>query len=65
MDRVARFEDAVCDAATDDASHVWVDGADYWIPRYAIVEDESEVQGKGDEGELVILERVAVEKGMV
>ena len=42
---------------------VEVDGETHWIPQQAIHED-SEVWRPGDEGELVIPQKLAEEKGM-
>lgn len=42
-----------------------IDGADHWIPRSQINEDESEVTVEGDVGILVMSEWIAQSKGLI
>lgn len=51
-------------AQTDRALRVVIDGEKYWIPQKQI-HDDSEVYKDGDEGELVISEWIAKEKGLL
>ena len=60
----ARFPDVRAIRATDSALLVAIDGREVWIPQSQI-DDESEVYEVGQEGELVISEWLATQKGIV
>lgn len=60
----ARFEGCRCIAETASALLVVVDGQQHWIPQ-SQVDDESEVYADKHEGELVVSEWIAVQKGLV
>ncbi len=49
--------------ATDKALLCEIDGAHHWIPQSQI-DDDSEIWKAGDEGDLVISEWIAIEKGL-
>lgn len=55
---------AVCRRATDLAILVEVDGQEVWIPKSQI-DDDSEVYEANTEGDLIIPEWLAREKGLV
>ncbi len=57
------IEDVVCKIETEKAILVSVSGEDQWIPKMCLSED-SEVQGKGDSGVLVMAEWKALELGL-
>ena len=59
-----RFDDVVCKAETDKAILVEIGGEEHWIPQSQIL-DDSQVWRKGDEGELVVTEWIAIEKELV
>lgn len=59
----ARFENVALLRATDAALLCRIDGEDYWIPQSQI-DDDSEVWRAGDEGDLVVSEWIAVQKGL-
>lgn len=59
----AKFADARVIRATEKAILVAIDGAEYWIPQKCI-DDESEIWKDGDEGELVVSQWIAEEKGL-
>ncbi len=62
----ARFPDSKAIRANDakTALLVSVDGRDVWFPQLAI-DDDSEIWEAGQEGELVVSQRIAEEKGLV
>ena len=61
----AHFEKSYCDGETTKAIHVlFDDGTEKWIPK-SLVDDDSEVYKKGDEGDLVLPEWFAVKEGLV
>ncbi len=62
--RQIEFQDCEATGETDLALCVEVEGEEVWIPK-SLVADESEVQERGDEGELIIPEWFAIEKGLV
>lgn len=57
------IRDALVKVKTQKAILVDVDGEDYWIP-LSQVDDESEVYESGDQGDLVITEWIAQQKGL-
>jgi hypothetical protein len=59
----ATFE-ATALRATDAALLVEIDGRQFWIPQSQI-DDDSEVYQAGDEGELVVSQWIAEQKGLV
>ena len=61
---LAEFEGIACDVDTPKAILVTVEGKQVWNPKWA-VHDDSEVYKRGTEGRLVILQRIAEEKGLV
>lgn len=61
------FDEVVIKAVTDLAFLMEIDGDDHWIPKSQILDggnfdDDSEL---GDQGELLIPEWLAIEKGLV
>ena len=60
----ARFDDCHCIAETASALLVVIDGQQHWIPQ-SQVDDESEVYAYKHEGELVVSEWIAIQKGLV
>lgn len=56
--------DVRCMVATDSSMLCRIDGADYWIPR-SQVDESSEIEELGDEGNLTIPEWLAVDRGLV
>ncbi len=64
MSRVAEIEDVTCIRDTDKAILVAVEGEEVWVPR-SVVDDTSEVQKKGDKGELTVAEWFAQKQGWV
>jgi hypothetical protein len=56
--------DVECLKESTDAILVAIEGDEYWIPKSQILE-ESEVQGEGDDGELIITQWIAEQKGLV
>ena len=58
-----RIEDAFAKAETERALLVVIDGDEYWIPQSQIT-DDSEVYAKGHEGDLVITDYIAEQKGL-
>jgi hypothetical protein len=63
-DELAEFDGIACDVDTPKAILVTVEGKQVWIPKFAI-HDDSEVYKKGTSGKLVVLQRIAEEKGLV
>jgi hypothetical protein len=63
-EELAEFEGITCDVDTPKAILVTVEGKRVWIPKFAIHED-SEVYKKGTDGKLIVLQRIAEEKGLV
>jgi hypothetical protein len=61
---VAKFEDVVAVKETGAAVLCRIDGAEHWIPKTQI-HDDSEVWEEGQEGELVITEWIAKQKGLI
>lgn len=61
---LVEFQDVRCVAETGLALLCAINGSEVWIPR-SQVDDSSDVLGEDDEGELVITEWLAVEKGLV
>jgi hypothetical protein len=59
-----RLPDVVAVKATERALLVRIEGKEHWIPQGQI-DDESEVWREGDEGELVVSEWIATQKGLV
>ena len=59
-----RLEDVFVLAETTKALLVDIDGEEHWIPTSQI-DDDSEVYKKGQEGQLVISDWIAGEKGIV
>lgn len=57
------IRDALVKVKTQKAILVDVDGEDYWIP-LSQVDEESEVFEKGDQGDLIITEWIAQQKGL-
>lgn len=51
----AEIEDVICNRETEKAVQVRIKGADHWVPK-SVISEESEVQGDGDEGTLVVAE---------
>jgi len=51
-------------AESEKAIKVVIDGEAHWIPQSQI-HDDSEVWKKGDEGELVVTQWIAEQKGLV
>ena len=60
----ARFDDVEVIKATEKAILCRIDGKDHWIP-LSQVDDDSECWEEGHEGELVISQWCAEEKGLV
>lgn len=60
----AKFPGARVVRATANALLVDIDGDEHWIPQSQI-DDDSEVYKAGDEGELVVSEWIATQKGMI
>jgi hypothetical protein len=60
----ATFDDVRVIRATANALLVEIDGDEHWIPQSQI-DDDSEVYADGHEGELVISEWLAQQKGLV
>lgn len=60
----ARFDGVRCIRETDAALLVVIDGQQHWMPK-SHVDDDSEVYAEGHDGELVVSEWIAVEKGLV
>lgn len=58
------FLDVIALMATPLALLCNIDGEEIWIP-YSQIDDDSEVSEVGDEGELVITEWFAVQKGLI
>ena len=58
------LEKSTAVAETTEGLRVEVDGTEAWIPKSQI-SDESEVQARGDTGDLVITEWIAKEKGLI
>lgn len=61
---LVEFDGIACDVDTPKAILVTVEGKKVWIPKWA-VHDDSEVYKKGTDGKLIILQRIAEEKGLV
>ena len=57
------FEDVACEAATDAAILVVIDGEKHWFPK-SQVDDDSEVWKRGDQGKLVVSAWIAKQKGL-
>lgn len=53
MSGTARIEDVSCLRQTDKAILVAIDGKELWVPQ-SVIDDDSEVWKKGDEGALVV-----------
>ena len=60
----AYFEQALCDKETKLALHILHDGKSFWVPK-SVVDDDSEVYQKDDEGTLVLPEWFAIKEGLV
>ena len=60
---VVYIDDVRCIRETDAAIQVVIEGAKHWIPKSQI-DDDSEVNEEGDEGQLVITEWIAEQKGL-
>jgi hypothetical protein len=60
----ARFQDVTAIRATDSALLVDIDGKEVWIPQ-SMISDDSEVYEVGHEGELVVSQWLAEQKGIV
>ena len=58
------FEDIECHHDSEKAILVNIYGDDVWIPKWAI-HDDSETYKKGTSGNLIIAEKVAIEKELV
>ena len=58
-----RFDGVFALKETDAALLVEVEGKQVWIPK-SQVDDESEVYGEGHEGELVVSDWIAMQKGL-
>lgn len=56
--------DVECLKESTDAILVVIEGDEYWIPKSQILGD-SEVQGEGDDGELIVTQWIAEQKGLV
>ena len=54
---------ADCRAETTAAIKVFIGNEEYWIPK-SQVDDDSEVWKDGDDGELIISEWIATQKGI-
>lgn len=61
--RSVRIEGVKCIAETDKACLCEVDGDEHWISKSTI--DDSEVFKDGDEGDLVVSEWLALQKGFL
>lgn len=61
-----RFKDVRAENVTPSklALVCWINGEQHFIP-LSQIDDDSEVFGSGDEGELVISEWIAIQKGLV
>jgi len=57
------IDDVACKIETEKAILVVVSGEEHWLPKMAL-SDESEVQGRGDKGILIIKEWLALERGI-
>ena len=61
----SEFEKTYCDGETKMAIHVILDdGTKKWLPK-SLIDDDSEVYKKGDEGKLVLPEWFAIKEGLV
>jgi hypothetical protein len=62
----AKFTDSACDLVSGSgaAIHVRIEGKWVWMP-VSQVDDDSEVWKPGQEGQLVVSEWIAIEKGLV
>lgn len=63
-DETHSIEDAICTKETTDALLCEFEGKELWIPKSQITE-ESEVQGEGEEGMLVVTQWLAEKEGLV
>lgn len=63
-DECVEFESVRCISQTQKAILVRIDDKEHWIPQ-TMIDDDSEVWRKGDEGTLVIREWFAVKEGLV
>jgi hypothetical protein len=61
---VAKFDGVKSIGETMDALKVVIDGWEHWIPKSQI-HDDSEVWTKDQEGELVVTEWIAKQKGLI
>lgn len=61
----ATIKGAKCVGETAAAILVEVDGEEHWIPRSQLHERDNEVTEEGDEGDLVVAEWLALDKGLV
>lgn len=64
MSEPVSFEDVACEAETEKAIKVLIDGEMHWIPK-SLVHDDSEVWRDGDYGTLVIPEWFAAKEGLL
>lgn len=62
--QTVRFNGVVAVRATDKALLCRIDGHEHWIPQGQI-DDDSEVYQAGDEGDLVVSEWIATQKGLL
>lgn len=63
-DEVVTLNGVACIRGTEAALLCRIDGKEVWIPR-SHVDDDSEVWEPGQEGDLVISEWIATQKGLV
>ena len=58
------FQDVLAKKETDKAILCTINGSDVWIPKSQI-DPDSEVKEEDDEGELIVTEWIAKEKGLI
>lgn len=64
MSETHSIKEAECVKESTDAILVLFDGEEHWIPKSQI-DPESEVQGEGDDGELIVTQWLAEQRGWV
>lgn len=58
------FEDCECNWDSEKAALVVIYGDEVWIPKWAI-HDDSETYKRGTSGNLIVVEKIAIEKELV
>lgn len=64
MAKTVTFEKVTVVRETDNALLVDIEGKEHWIPKSQI-DDDSEVYALGTDGDLVVSEWIALQKGLI